>query len=94
MRDVLLVSALIAILATGPVLIGFGLWRTFTRKPVEEKYRGSGGGLVGVFDAVWSPSAHEAGMERDRQAASTAPAPSPGDPPWQIEGGRIRIDRG
>ncbi len=60
--------------------------------PLEKKYETSGGGLSGAFDAVWSPTAHEAGMERDRQTARTAPAPSPGDPPNGIQGSRITLD--
>lgn len=64
----------------------------FARMPIEKKYEGSGGGLGGAFDAVWSPTAHEAGIERDRQTKRTAPAPSPGDPPSTIDGDRILLD--
>jgi hypothetical protein len=65
-----------------------------SRKPVDEKYQGDGGGLGAAFDAVWSPTAHEAGIDRDRQTQRTAPAPSPGDPPDAIDDsdGSIRID--
>ena len=77
----LLVSAVI-------VMIAFG----FSKVPIEKKYESSGGGLGGAFDAVWSPTAHEAGMERDRQTQRTAPAPAPGDPPDTIDDGRIRLD--
>ncbi|MFS0893883.1 hypothetical protein [Microbacterium sp. 179-I 3D3 NHS] len=80
-------------LALGPILLVSGMMHTFSRKPVEEKYdRGASGGLGGAFDAVWSPTAHEAGQERDRQTRRTAPAPSPGDPPSRIDGGRIVLD--
>lgn len=72
--------------------LGTVLWFASPRRSVEEKYPTAGGGLAGGFDAIWSPSAHEAGMERDRQTQRTAPAPAPGDPPWAIEKGRIRID--
>ncbi|MFJ2369967.1 hypothetical protein [Microbacterium sp. NPDC087665] len=92
MRDVLGWATLAMVLVTGPGLLILGMTRTFSRKPVEEKYEGvTGGGLGGAFDAVWSPSAHEAGMERDRQTQRTAPAPSPGDPPDEIDDGRITI---
>lgn len=64
----------------------------FATLPLEKKYESSGGGLGGAFDAVWSPSAHEAGTERDRQTQRTAPAPSPGDPPDTIDKGRITLD--
>ncbi len=93
MNDVFGWASLVGILAVGPMMLIIGLWHALSRKPVEEKYRGSGrGGFGGVFDAVWSPSAHEAGMERDRQTQRTAPAPAPGDPPWAISEDRITID--
>lgn len=81
------------VLAVGPGLLIVGLAHTFSRKPVEEKYEhAANGGLVGIFDSVWSPTAHEASQERDRQTQRTAPAPTPGDPPSRIDGGRITID--
>ncbi len=81
------------VLVTGPALLFAGMRHTFSRKPVEEKYEhAAGGGLVGAFDSVWSPSAHEAGQERDRQTRRTAPAPSPGDPPDRIRGTKIILD--
>jgi len=86
----LVIGVMIALPVALAVMMGVSL---FSRKPVEEKYEHSrGGGAVGVFDAIWSPSAHEAGIERDRATKRTAPAPSPGDPPWSISGDRIRID--
>ena len=67
-----------------------------TSRPVEAKYDSAGGGFGGGFssglDAVFSPTAHEAGIERDRQTARTAPAPTPGDPPRPLDEGVIRID--
>lgn len=96
MTDVMAWVTLALVLAIGPMLLVIGMMHTFSRKPVEEKYENAtaGGlaGLGGAFDAVWSPSAHEAGQERDRQTQRTAPAPSPGDPPSRIDGGRIVID--
>ncbi len=86
-------STLVLVLAMGPGLLVFGMMHTFSRKPVEKKYEHvANGGLVGVFDSVWSPTAHEASQERDRQTRRTAPAPSPGDPPNRIDAGRIIID--
>lgn len=64
----------------------------YAKVPIERKYENAGGGFGGAFDAIWTPSAHEAGMERDRQTKRTAPAPSPGDPPSTIDGDRIVID--
>lgn len=93
MKDVLGWAALALVLITGPGLLIYGLMHTFSRKPVEEKYEGhSSGGLGGAFDAIWSPSAHEAGMERDRQTQRTAPVPAPGDPPNPIANGRITLE--
>lgn len=81
------------VLGIGPVLLVAGMRHTFSRRPVEEKYEhAAGGGLAGAFDAVWSPTAHEAGQERDRQTRRTAPAPAPGDPPDRISDGRITLD--
>ncbi len=92
MRDAMAWVTLAMVLVMGPALLVFGIRHTFSRKPVEEKYRGTGGGLGGAFEAIWIPSAHEAGMERDRQTRRTAPAPSPGDPPDRIDDGRITVD--
>ncbi|MEV8170970.1 hypothetical protein [Microbacterium sp. NPDC077486] len=86
-------TTIVLVLGAGPVLFFVGIRHSLSRRPVEEKYEQVGsGGLVGVFDAVWSPTAHEAGQERDRQTRRTAPAPSPGDPPGRIQHGRIIID--
>ncbi|WP_337004966.1 MULTISPECIES: hypothetical protein [unclassified Microbacterium] len=82
------VGVLLLVVCAAIVLLAF----RFSKMPVEKKYETGGGGLSGAFDAVWSPSAHEAGIERDRQTQRTAPAPSPGDPPDTIDHGRIRLD--
>lgn len=82
------VAVLLLLVSAVIVMIAFG----FSKVPIEKKYETSGGGLGGAFDAVWSPTAHEAGIERDRQTQRTAPAPSPGEPPDTIDDGRIRLD--
>ena len=93
MKDILGWGMLILFVGMGPVLLIAMMMHVFSRKPIEKKYeRAANGGLVGVFDAVWSPTAHEAAIERDRQTKRTAPAPSPGDPPSKIDGDRIVID--
>jgi len=85
------------VLVASPAAVAIAVALSFSKKPVEEKYRGTGGGLSGAFDAVWSPSAHEASMERDRETRRAIPAPTP-DPDWVIRSGRdgmagrIRID--
>jgi len=93
MNEILGWALLAIVFAMIPGLLIFGMMHTFSRRPVEEKYENAtAGGLGGAFDAIWSPSAHEAGQERDRQTQRTAPAPSPGDRPSRIDGGRIVID--
>lgn len=82
------IGALLLLVSAVIVMIAFA----FARMPIEKKYETSPGGLGASFDAVWSPTAHDAGMERDRQTQRTAPAPSPGDPPDSIDDGRIRLD--
>lgn len=82
------VAVLLLLVSAVIVMIAFG----FSKVPIEKKYETSGGGLGGAFDAVWSPTAHDAGIERDRQTQRTAPAPSPGEPPDTIDDGWIRLD--
>ncbi|MFE6994628.1 hypothetical protein ACFVAE_01580 [Microbacterium sp. NPDC057659] len=85
--------AVIAVWLTMPVVaVALAFRWILSTKPVEDKYENGGGGFAGGLDAVFSPTAYEAGMERDRQTQRTAPAPAPGDPPWTIGDGRIRID--
>lgn len=92
MDDVFGWSTIAFVVAIGPILLILGVARVFSRRPFEQKHKGSGwGGLGGAFDAVWSPSAAEAGAERDRQHRRTAPAPSPGAPPDLAQNGRIVI---
>ncbi|MGH3689141.1 MAG: hypothetical protein ACRDT7_03200 [Microbacterium sp.] len=82
------VGVLLLLVSAAIVMIAFG----FSKMPLEKKYESSAGGVGGAFDVIWSPTAHDAGMERDRQTQRTAPAPSPGDPPDTIDDGRIRLD--
>ncbi|MFB7250841.1 hypothetical protein [Microbacterium sp. NPDC056234] len=94
MNDFLGWMTIAVVLGMIPVMLFTGLRHVFSRRPIEEKYRGmAGGGLVGVFDAVWSPSAHEAGQERDRQQRSSVPAPTPDKGPGVMDAsGRIVIE--
>lgn len=85
----LLTIAILLIVAIAIIVV---IVSVYSRMPLEKKYESAGGGLGGSFEAVWMPSAHEAGMERDRQTKRTAPAPSPGDPPSRIDGDRITLD--
>lgn len=82
----------IAILLLVVIAVVSVIVAVYSRLPLERKYEGPGGGLGGSFEAVWMPSAHGAGIERDRQTKRTAPAPIAGDPPNGIRGDRITID--
>ncbi|MFD5215004.1 hypothetical protein [Microbacterium sp. NPDC058345] len=89
-------GTIVLVIVVPIVLGGAGIAVLLTSRPLEQRYSSSGGGLAGGFanglEAAFSPSAHEAGVERDRQTRRTAPAPTPGDPPWEIDGDRIRIE--
>ncbi|WP_341957732.1 hypothetical protein [Microbacterium sp. LWH13-1.2] len=92
MADALGMLLTIAILLVVVIAIVVVIVAIYAKAPLEKKYESAGGGLGGSFDAIWMPSAHEAGMERDRQTKRTAPAPAPGDPLSRIDGERIVID--
>lgn len=92
MADILGTLLTIAILLVAATAVVVTIVAVYSRTPLEKKYESAGGGLGGSFDAVWMPSAHEAGAERDRQTQRTAPAPAPGDPLGRIDGERIVID--
>jgi hypothetical protein len=85
---VVLIVALVLVAGAVVILIASG----FARAPIEKKYDSAGAGLGAGLDAVWAPTAHEAGTERDRQTQRTAPAPSPGDAPGEMDDGHIRVD--
>lgn len=72
-------------------VIGYAAWTLTHRRPLEKRYA-VGGGIGAAFDSVFAPSSLEAESERDRQTRRTAPSPAPGEPPWSIDGDRIRID--
>lgn len=94
--DTILGWGVVALLITTPLTLGgIGLVMLYSSKPLEQKYV-AGGGLAGGYasglEAVFSPTAHEAGIELDRMTKRTAPAPIAGDPPWAIDGDHIRIE--
>ena len=95
--DAILAWSIILLLIALPVLLGgVVLVVLYASTPLERKYLVSGGGVPGGYasglEAVFAPTAHEAGVELDRMTKRTAPAPVAGDPPWAIDGDRIRID--
>lgn len=85
----LLTIAIVLVVVIAVVVV---IVAVYSRLPLERKYEAPGGGLGGAFEAVWMPSAHGAGIERDRQTKRTAPAPVAGDPPNGIRGDRITLD--
>ena|SRR5690606_15241259 len=84
------------VIAAATAVGGIGLIVQYSARPLERRYRTGGGGLAGGFssglEAVFSPTAHEAGLERDRMTRRTAPARAAEEPPWTIDGERIRIE--
>ncbi len=51
-----------------------------------------GGGFMGAaFDELFHPDAKEARQIWEIQSSLPAPAPAPGDPPFDLDHGRIRI---
>lgn len=78
MNDVIGWAIIAAWLAIPPVLLVMAGRFIWSRRPLEKKYAVRGGGIGGGFDAVLSPTALDAGDERDRQRKRTAPAPSAG----------------
>ncbi len=94
MNDVMGWATIGVVFGMIPVLGFVALRHAFSRRPVEEKYRDTmSGGLVGVFDAVWSPTAHEANQDRDRQQRASIPAPTPDKGPGRMdEEGKITIE--
>lgn len=92
MTDTLGMLLTIVLLLAAAIAIIVMIVTAYAKAPLEKKYESGGGGLGGSFEAVWMPSAHEAGIERDRQTKRTAPAPAPGEPPSRIDGDRIVLD--
>ncbi|MDQ0645392.1 hypothetical protein [Microbacterium murale] len=94
MNDIMGWLTIAVVFGTIPLLFFIGVRHVFSRKSVEEKYSGmASGGLVGVFDAVWSPTAHEASDERGRQQRASVPAPTPDKGPGRMDDeGRIVIE--
>jgi len=93
MNDVLGWFVIAFVLLAGPAIIITVLVRTMSRTPIEQKYRGFGAasGVLGGFDAVWSPQAHEASSERDRQRRASVPAPTPDRGPGRFDEDAHRI---
>ncbi|SFR34203.1 hypothetical protein SAMN04488591_0420 [Microbacterium azadirachtae] len=73
-------------------VVAYAAWTLIRGRPLEQRHPVRGGGIGGAFDSVFAPSSLEAESERDRQTRRTAPSPAPGEPPWNIDGDRIRID--
>ena len=75
------------------LLVAFMLWLPGHLRRHPEQ-RGSGGavsGLVGGFDEVYAPTAHDARRALDEEHHLVQPAPTP-DGDKGISGGRVRIE--
>jgi len=55
-------------------------------------WRRSAGNVMGPIDGLFAPNRQEAMQELERQSGLPAPAPSPGDPPVDLDAGVARID--
>lgn len=58
----------------------------------KKDWRRSSGNILGPIDGLFAPNRQEAMQELERQTELPAPAPSPGDPPIDLEKGVARID--
>ncbi|MGO1507294.1 MAG: hypothetical protein ACTHZW_02635 [Microbacteriaceae bacterium] len=85
MNDIVGWAAIGIMFAMIPILLVAGVRHSLTSRPVEQEYRDSMGGISGGFDAVWSPTAHEATQDRDRQQRASIPAPTPGTGPGRMD---------
>ncbi|QEO08951.1 hypothetical protein [Protaetiibacter larvae] len=72
-------------------LVALAQWRGWIELRGVDRGRGSGGGPFGIMDEVFHPTRHEAQQDLARQTVLPAPAPTPGDPPAELDAGRIRI---
>jgi len=70
-----LIAAVLVVAVPAAIAGGFAVLAVRARR------RGTSGGLLGVFEQMWDPAAHQRGQEVIAQEERTAPAPLPGDPP-------------
>jgi hypothetical protein len=73
-----LVAALLVVGLFAGVLVGLVVLSRRARR------RGVGGGLMGVFDELYHPMAHQTQAEVRHQEERPAPAPLPGDRPYEV----------
>ena len=69
----MVITAIVAVFAVALVGIAW-LGRRAARN-------GVGGSVLGIFDEIYHPAAHEPHIEIHEQAERKQPSPAPGDPP-------------
>lgn len=85
----------LGVVALGSIALAWGI-PAGLRDTRRRQARGASGlsGIAAGWDAVWAPTAHEAEKERIAKTEATAPAPAPGDPGGDLDGGPIVIELG
>jgi len=76
-----------------PVWFAWYAWDAARRRRRGDVVERPSGGTFG-FDEIWRPSAAEAQAVWEAEQITPAPAPTPGDGPGVITGGRIVIETG
>ncbi len=69
------------IAATAVVGVPLAVLAAIAALAVRARRRGTGTGVLSVFEEMWQPAARRMGVEVVAQEERAAPAPLPGDPP-------------
>lgn len=67
--------------AVAVVAVPLALLAAIAALAVRARRRGTGSGVLSVFEEMWDPAARRTGVEVVAQQELAAPAPLPGDPP-------------
>lgn len=71
--------------------IAVAQWRGWIELRGNARGHSTGAGAFGALDEVFAPTRHEAQRELEQQSELPAPAPVAGDPPFDLDAGRVRI---